>query len=216
MLPRNRYLLPAVSALLAIALVGVVVLGASKGGHSTAGQASAFDGAAIPGNVKAPDFTLSAQDGRAVSLSSYRGQVAMLVFLPAGAPSGLGATCRTCVLVAQQVRGALDELESHPPRKADVRAIFVSGELPAHGSANRLLAQTSLATRAEYLTGDEVGVGRVWRAYRIALPAANDSKAEAAVTVVLVDRRGFERVAFGIEQITPEGLSHDIGLLEGS
>ena len=50
----------------------------------------------------------------------------------------------------------------------------------------------------------------------IALPAANDSKAEAAVTVVLVDRRGFERVAFGIEQITPEGLSHDIGLLEGS
>lgn len=212
MLPRNRYLLPAVSALLAIALVGVLVLGASKGGHSTAGQTSAFDGAAIPGNVKAPDFTLSAQDGQAVSLSSYRGRVAMLVFLPAGAPSGLGTTCRTCVLVAQQVRGALDELGS----KSDARAVFVSGELPARGSANRLLAQTSLATRAEYLTGDAVGVGRVWRAYRIALPAANDSKAEAAVTVVLVDRRGFERVAFGIEQITPESLSHDIGLLEGS
>jgi peroxiredoxin len=211
-LPRNRYLLPVVSALLAIALVGVLVLGASKGGHSTAGQASGFDGAAIPGDVKAPDFTLSAQDGRAVSLGSYRGRVVALVFLPAGAPSGLGATCRTCVLVAQQARGALDELGS----KSDTRAIFVSGELPAHGSANRLLAQTSLSTRAEYLTGDEVGVGRVWRAYRIALPAANDSKAEAATTVVLIDRRGFERVAFGIEQITPESLSHDIGLLEGS
>jgi protein SCO1 len=207
-----RYLLPAVSALLAIALVGVLVLGASKGGHSTAGHASAFDGAAIPGNVKAPDFTLSAQDGRAVSLSSYRGRVAILVFLPAGAPSELGATCRTCVLVAQQVRGALDELGS----KSDVRAIFVSGELPARESANRLLAQTSLAARAEYLTGDGVGVGRVWRAYRIALPAANDSKAEAATTVVLIDRRGFERVAFGIEQITPESLSHDIRRLEGS
>ena len=209
MLPRNRYLLPAISALLAIALVVVLVLGASKGGHSTS-QASTFDGATIPGDVKAPNFTLSAQDGRAVSLSSYRGRVAVLVFLAAGTPSGLDATCRTCVLVAQQVRGALDELGS----KSDTRAIFVSGELPAGGSANRLLAQTSLSTRAEYLTGDEVGVGRVWRAYRIALPAANDPKAEAATTVVLIDRRGFERVAFGIEQITPESLSHDIGLLE--
>lgn len=210
MLPRNRYLLPAISALLAIALVVVLVLGASKGGHSTAGQASGFDGAAIPGDVKAPNFALSGQDGRAVSLGSYRGRVAVLVFLAAGAPSGLDATCRTCVLVAQQVRGALDELGS----KSDTRAIFVSGELPTGGS-NRLLAQTSLSTRAEYLTGDEVGVGRVWRAYRIALPAANDSKAEAATTVVLIDKRGFERVAFGIEQITPESLSHDIGLLEG-
>ncbi len=214
MLPRNRFLLPAVSALLAIALVVALVLGASNGDHSTGGQASAFDGAPIPGNAKAPDFTLSAQNGRAVPLSSYRGRVTVLVFLAAGAPSGLDATCRTCVLVAQQVRGALDELESHPPRKADARAIFVSGELPAHGSANRLLAQTSLSTRAEYLTGNGVGVGRIWRAYRIALPAANDPKAEAATTVVLVDRRGFERVAFGIEQITPESLSHDIGLLE--
>jgi cytochrome oxidase Cu insertion factor (SCO1/SenC/PrrC family) len=213
-LPRNRYLLPAISALLAIALVGVLVLGTSKGGRSTAGQASGFDGAAIPGDVKAPTFALSGQDGRAVSLGSYRGRVAVLVFLAAGAPSGLDATCRTCVLVAQQVRGALDELEPHPPPKADTRAIFVSGELPVRGSANRLLAQTSLSTRAEYLTGDGVEVGRVWRAYRIALPATNDSKAEAATTVVLIDGRGFERVAFGIEQITPESLSHDIGLLE--
>lgn len=212
MLPRNRYLLPVISALLAIALLVVLVLGASKGGHSTAGQAGGFDGAAIPGDVKAPNFTLSAQDGKAVSLGSYRGRVAVLVFLAAGAPSGLDATCRTCVLVAQQVRGALDELRS----KSDTRAIFVSGELPAGESASRLLAQTSLSTRAEYLTGDGVGVGRVWRAYRIALPATNDSKAEAATTVVLIDKRGFERVAFGIEQITPESLSHDIGLLEGS
>lgn len=216
MLPRNRYLLPAILALLAIALVLVLVLGDSKGDHSPASQASGFDGAAIPGNVKAPDFTLSDQNGRAVSLSSYRGRVVALVFLPAGAPSGLDATCRTCVLVAQQVRGALDELESHPPSKADVQTIFMSGELPPDGSADRLLAQTSLATRSEYLTGDEVGMGRVWRAYRIALPASNDPKAEAATTVVLIDKQGFERVAFGTEQITPEALSHDLRLLEGA
>jgi protein SCO1/2 len=211
-LPRNRFLLPAVSVLLAIALVLVLVLGASQGGHSTAGQASTFDGAAIPGDVKAPNFRLTTQDRRAVSLDSYRGRVVMLVFLPAGAPSKLGADCRACVLVAQQVRGALDELSS----KAGVQAIFVSGQLPARRDASQLLARTSLTGRAEYVTGDEVEVGKVWRAYRIDLPISINSKAEAAVTVVLIDGQGFERVAFGIEQITPEGLSHDIKLLEAT
>lgn len=205
-------MLPTISALLAVALVLVLLLGASKGDHSSASQTGAFDGAAVPGGVKAPGFTLTDQHGRSVALDSYRGRVVMLVFLPAGAPSGLGSDCRACVLVAQQVRGALDELGS----KANAQAIFVSGALPARASASRLLAQTSLSTRAEYLTGDGVGVGRVWRAYRIDLPASINSKAEAAVTVMLIDGRGFERVAFGIEQITPEGLSHDARLLEAT
>lgn len=216
MLPRNRLLLPAISALLAIALVAVLVLGDSKGGRSHAGQAATFDGAAIPGGVVAPDFTLTDQGGRAqggrdVSLGSHRGEVTVLVFLPAGAPSGLGADCRTCVLVAQQVRGALDELGG----KADVRTIFVSGRLREQGGADRLLVEASLSNRAEYLTGGKIEVGKVWRAYRVDLPSSNSSKAEAAVTVVLIDKHDFERVAFGIEQITPEGLSHDIRLLEG-
>jgi hypothetical protein len=32
----------------------------------------------------------------------------------------------------------------------------------------------------------------------------------------LIDRNGFERVGFGLEQITPEGLAHDIRLLEAA
>jgi hypothetical protein len=33
--------------------------------------------------------------------------------------------------------------------------------------------------------------------------------------VLLVDRRGRERVLFGLEQLTPESLAHDIGRLDG-
>lgn len=208
-----RFLLPAIFGLLALGLVLVLVVGGSKGAKpASTSQTEAFDGATLPPGTQAPNFTLTDQNGRAVSLGSHRGRVVMLVFLPAGAPSRLGVDCRACVLVAQQVRGALDELGS----RAHVQALFVSGDLPMRGSANRLFAQTSLSTRAEYLTGDEVEVGRVWRTYRIPLPVSINSKAEAAVTVVLIDGRGFERVAFGIEQITPEALSHDIRLLEGA
>jgi protein SCO1/2 len=210
-LPRNRFLLPAISALLAIALVAVLVLGASKGGGSHVGHPATFDGAAIPGEVRAPDFTLTDHSGRSVSVGAFRAGVTMLVFLPAGAPSTLDADCRVCVLAAQQVRGALDELGS----KTRVRTIFLSGAVPG-GSADRLLSGSSLANRAQYLTGGAIEVGKVWRAYRIDLPSSNRAKAEAAVTVVLIDRRDFERVAFGVEQLTPEGLSHDIRLLEAA
>jgi protein SCO1 len=198
--------------LLALILVLVIVLSnPSKGGSSGSGphrptgspSSGHFDGATFPEGVRAHDFTLTDQAGRSVSLSSYRGQVVVLAFL--------SPNCRACVLVAQQVRGALDELGAKP----GVQTIFVSTDPRAGRWARvgRLLAETSLTGRVEYLTGSASRLKPVWRAYRILPPAAGKAASEAAVTVLLIDRKGFERVGFGLEQITPEGLSHDIRLL---
>lgn len=220
--PQLRFVLPAVSIALAIALVVAIVLGGSSSRSPTpnGSQDGSFDGAAFPAGVRAPNFTLTDQHGRSVSLSAYRGQVVALAFLPGsalqGMPSGISTDCRACVLVAQQVRGALDELEAHPSAKPSVRVVFV-GTPPrtdARGGAGRLLEETSLSGRVEYLTGTAAQLRPVWRAYGI--PSANADKraSEAAVTVLLIDRAGFERVGFGLEQITPEGLAHDIRVLE--
>jgi protein SCO1 len=204
-----RMVLPVASALLALILVLAILLGHSSGGSpggstSSGAQRSrgVFDGAAFPAGVRAHDFTLSNQRGQRVSLSSYRGQVVALAFL--------SSDCRTCVLVAQQIRGALDELGAEP----DVRTIFVSTDPAApNARVGRFLAETSLTGRVEYLTGTAAQLRPVWHAYRI--PPANAGKAasEAAVTVLLIDRTGFERAGFGLEQITPESLAHDIRLL---
>ncbi len=208
-LPGNRLLWASIAALVAIAFVVVLLAGASKGGRSGTGQTSTFDGAEVPGGIVAPGFTLTDQSGRAVSLASYRGRIAVVAFLPAGTPHGPGPACRVCLLVAQQVRGALDELG--PSTRA--RAIFVSGDVPK-GVANRVLGQAALAGRAAYLSGSPFYLGKLWRAYRVDLPSSNVPKAEAATTVLLIDAHGHERVAYGIEQLTPEALSHDIRLLE--
>jgi len=202
-----RFVLPAVSALLAIALVLAIVLTRSHGGApvSSADQNGAFDGAAFPGGLRAHDFTLTDQYGRRLSLSSYRGQVVMLAFL--------SPNCRTCVLVAQQVRGALDELGPRP----GVRTIFVStqaGDLRER--VGHLLAETSLGGRVEYLTGSAKELQPVWHAYAVTPTSAGKAASEAGVTVLLIDGEGIERVGFGLEQITPEGLAHDIRLLEGA
>jgi protein SCO1/2 len=206
-----RLVLPAIVGALAIALVLAIVLGTPSKGSSDASisasgpqSSGGFDGALFPAGVRAPDFTLEDQQGHRVSLSAYSGQVVALIFLPS--PS-----CRTCLLVAQQVRGALDELEGKP----QVKAVFVSTKTGAtRARVARFLAETSLTGRAEYLTGTAKQLGGVTRAYRLPPPSASKATAEAAVTVLLRDRDGFERVGFGLEQITPEGLSHDIRRLQ--
>jgi protein SCO1/2 len=209
MRPQARFVLPAVSAILAIALALVIVLGGSGGspGSSTASNANhdgSFDGAAFPAGVRAHDFTLTNQHGQSVSLSAYRGKVVVLAFL--------FSKCRTCVLVADQVRGALDELGAAP----GVRTIFVSTDpqVDTPASVSRFSSETSLTGRVSYLTGTEAQLRPVWDAYGIAPASAGKAASEAGTTVLLIDREGIERVGFGLEQITPESLSHDIRLLQ--
>jgi protein SCO1 len=198
-----------IPVVVAITTLTLVTAGCGGRGSTTAITSGAFDGAAYPLGVQAPDFALPDLSGHVVSLDAQRGHVVALVFLP--------GDCRTCLLAAQQLRGALDELESHPPRSANVRTILVS-TAPRRDTATRaraLLAKTALLGRASYLLAGEARLRPVWRAYRVTPPRdAGQTAAEDAITVLLIDARGRERVGFGIEQITPEGLSHDIRLLQ--
>jgi protein SCO1 len=209
---RNRLQLAAL-AIVAVAVVAVVAvtIEGSSGGDSTPtlsisaeSSPTGFDGAALPGSVAAPDFTLSDQQGRPVSLSDYRGQVTVLTFLY--------STCgATCVLIAQQIRGALDEL-AHP-----VPVLIVSAnpaaDTPAHISS--FLEGVSLSGRVQYLTGTPAQLRTVWRSYHVVPASAGLREFDPHATVLLIDGKGRERVLFEREQLTPESLSHDIGKLAG-
>lgn len=132
----------------------------------------------------------------------------------------LSSGCRACVLAAQQVRGALDELAGAPTygKGTEVPAmqvLFVSTDphVDTGTHVKRFLTETGLADRVLYLTGGPARLRPVWRAYRIPPTSAGRAASEAATTVLLIGRAGNERVAFGLEQLTPEGLSHDMRLL---
>ncbi|HEY8303034.1 MAG TPA: SCO family protein, partial [Solirubrobacteraceae bacterium] len=141
-------------AMFALTLLALALGGCAGGGGA---KRERFEGAAYPPGVRAPDFTLRDEHGRPVSLSGYRGKVVALSFL--------SSACKTCALVAQQIRGALDELGSPP----GVSTIFVSTDPRGDTAARvaRFLAATSLTGRALYLTGTESKLEDAWLAYHV-------------------------------------------------
>jgi protein SCO1 len=198
----------ALATALAVVLVGSGKAGRSSSQTSSAGAESGFDGAAFPGSIPAPDFTLSDQSGRAVSLGDYRGRVVVLTFLY--------STCgATCVVIAQQIRGALNELQDEHARAPAVLIVSADPAADTPARVSRFLAQQSLTGRAQYLTGPLSRLRTIWHAYHVR-PASNGRAAfDSYASVLLVDPRGEERVLFQSEELTPEGLSHDIGKLDG-
>jgi cytochrome oxidase Cu insertion factor (SCO1/SenC/PrrC family) len=202
---------PSRAVTLAAALAIAVLLAGCSGGSSSATssaatgttQGSGFRGAALPAGVAAPGFTLTDQQGRPVSLLRYRGRTTVLTFLY--------STCGpTCTLVAEQIRGALDRL----PRPVPVLIISADPSADTPANVSRFLAQVSLAGRVEYLSGSPRRLQAVWRSYRITPPSSSRSFFDRAASVLLIDRAGEERVQFGLEQLTPESLIHDIGKLQ--
>jgi len=213
---RSRILLAVTTVVvLAFALVVILDRPATQSSAGTSGtdtgtpvaehaSSSGFDGALLPGDVKAPDFTLTDQHGRHVSLAQYRGQVTILTFL--------SSDCLpTCPLVAQQIRGALDEL-GHP-----VPTLIVSANptVDTPAAVRRFLGEASLTDRVEYLTGTRAQLQPIWRAYNVVPAQLANANSPHPASVLLIDRAGQERDLFQVEQLTPEALAHDIRKLEG-
>jgi protein SCO1/2 len=119
----------------------------------------------------------------------------------------ISSTCgATCILLAQQIRGALDEL----PRPVPVLFVSVDPRADTGARVRRFLQRVALTGRVRYLSGSSAALRPIWRAYGI-VPVTSDRAAfERAASVLLLDRDGRERVVFGLEQLTPEGLAHDV------
>ena len=186
--------------LLFAAVAGMV---AFQGGEETAGSATGFEGALRPPDLRAePLDGLRDEDGRPLSLTRHKGQVVVMTFLY--------TTCEdTCPLTAQQIRGALDDLGTDVP----VVAVSVDPANDDAENARRFLVEQQMIGRMHFALGDEQALERQWSAYGIA--PQRDGKEHSAY-VVLVDGDGYQRIGWPVDQLTPEGLAHDIRVLQES
>jgi protein SCO1/2 len=159
-----------------------------------------FEGSVPPAGIPPADFALRDQDGRLARLADYRGRPLILTFMY--------STCRdTCPLTAQQIRMALDDL-GH-----DVPTLTISVD-PANDTplnAKRFLNKQGLTGRMRFLLGSRAELAPIWKAYAI---QPQGKAFDHSARVLLIDGQGREQVAWPVEQLTPEGLAHDLRLLQ--
>src|ERR1700744_1307724 len=192
--------------LVLVALLGAIVfvLIADRGHDSGPSPVrSAFDGPTMPAHLRAPDFTLTDQDGRRVSLAADRGKGVVLTFIH--------SLCHdTCPFMVEQIKGALNDL---PSDGRGVPAIGVSVDQAEDTVHNRraFLAKHEMTGRMAFVNGPLGQMRQIWHAYAIH-PVT--PKIYHSTFVLLIDKHGYERVGCPADELTPEGLAHDIRVLE--
>jgi protein SCO1/2 len=150
------------------------------------------------------DFRLRDQDGRAATLRQYRGRVLVLTFLY--------SACRdTCPITASTVGAAVQEAGGDVP----ALSVSVDPATDTPGRARRFLARRGLTGRMRFLLGARADLEPVWSAYGISPQGikGDDGAFEHNAYVLLIDRRGRQRVAFPFGGLTADALAHDIRVL---
>jgi protein SCO1 len=188
-----------------LAVVGVLVISnmdaQSEGPTAVHRPGSPFLGATLPPRVHAPQFALTDQNGKRVTMKQYLGKPVVVTYTY--------THCKeTCPLQAQMIRGALDDLG--PKRQVPALAISVDPFGDTRASAKAFLAKQSVTGRIRYVLGTRRQLQPVWRGFAVQ-PQLRDSEHQALIT--LVDRNGLQRVAVSIDQTSPEDLAHDIRVL---
>jgi cytochrome oxidase Cu insertion factor (SCO1/SenC/PrrC family) len=161
----------------AVGAVGMIILGAAPMAAAQANPvadtilAEAINGSSAPLNIPAPDFRLTDQHGRTVTLASQRGKVVLLTVLD--------DTCTVdCPLIAQEFRAA-GQMLGADTRQVELVAINYN---PIYTQVSYIQAfdrQEGLATVPNwlFLTGTRAQLEQVWRRYGAApaeiLPAGS-------------------------------------------
>jgi protein SCO1 len=196
----NPRVLIALVLLSAFALTAAVLAAGDSGSDEPISGGSEFEGALMPRGLKAPDFELRDQDGDPISMRSLRGKPVVVTFLYTHCED-------TCPAQAQTVRGALDQL-GH-----DLPAIAVAVDPPrdTEASARAFLSKQHALGRIDFVLGTREELRPIWDGFHIA-PQSVTREHQARYT--LVDARGNQRVGYPGFAATPEGLAHDLRILE--
>src|ERR1700760_2465740 len=188
-----------------VAAIALVLL-ADRGHDSGPGPSSvrsAFDGPTMPANLRAPDFTLTDQNGHKVSLAADRGKVVVLTFIH--------SLCHdTCPFMVEQIKGALNDLPANGRGVPTIGVSVAPAEDTVH-NRDAFLAKHEMTGRLQFVSGPLPAMRKVWHAYAIE-PVT--PKVDHSTFVLLIDKHGYERVGFAADQLTPEGLVHDIRVLQ--
>jgi protein SCO1/2 len=195
---RSRQLI-ALTTLVVAALVALLAVTLASRQNS-ANANNEFDGSLLPSGVPAPAFRLHDQTGRRLTMAEFRGRPLIVTFLY--------SHCKdTCPVEARLINQAVQELGSPP---ATVVAFTVD---PAHdtpASVRAFLRKEKITAPFRWVLGTKAQLAPVWKGYAVTPQRADE---EHMARIVLIDKRGMQRVGYPFDQTTPDRIAHDMRLL---
>jgi protein SCO1 len=193
---RSRQLI-ALTTLLVAALIAIVAVALAA---RNTGRSDQFDGSLLPAGVRAPAFDLRDQDGRPVSMAQFRGRPVIATFLY--------SHCRdTCPVEARLLNQAVRQLGR--PR-ATVLAFTVDPAHDTRASVRAFLRKEKITVPFRWLLGTKAELQPIWKGYAVTPQTA---EAEHMARIVLIDKKGMQRIGYPLDQTTPDRIAHDLRLL---
>jgi len=91
-----------------------------------------------------------------------------------------------------------------------VKVLSVDPQHDTPASAQKFLSSRLVSRYLDFLLGSQAELRPVWQAYGF---SPQTDEREHNSYVVLIDRRGYQRIGFPVNFLTPEALTHDLRLL---
>lgn len=193
---RSRQLI----ALITLAAAALIAIGAVALAERSKGGDDGFDGSLLPADVPAPAFDLRDQDGRSTTLAEFRGKPVIATFLY--------SHCKdTCPAEARLVNQAVKEL-GNPPATVLAFTVDPAGDTPA--SVRAFLRKEKITVPFRWLLGTKAQLEPIWKGYAVTPQRADE---EHMARIVLIDKKGMQRVGYPFDQTTPDRIAHDMRLL---
>jgi cytochrome oxidase Cu insertion factor (SCO1/SenC/PrrC family) len=193
------------AALLMVALfiVKAVSLHAAAQSPAPAADGLRADIVIPPKSMVAPDFTLTDQSGRPITVSGLRGRVLAITFLD--------SHCKQlCPIEADQLAQVQRSLPGSLP--VSLLVVSVAPATDTAESERTFAAEHHWSGDWHWLGGNQSQLAAAWKAYSVAVQPSPDDILHSAV-LYLVDKKGFTRAGFAAG-LDPGRVAQDVRLLE--
>ena len=171
-------------------------------GNSAVANTPSLQGTDL-GNSPAPNFSLTDQFGKQISLAEFKGKPVVLTFLYTNCPD-------QCPLTAEKLHATLQELGNAAPN-VGVLAVSTDPARDTTSAAMKFSQSHRMVDYWHYLVGPKSKLAPIWSAYSI-YAQPQQQTVNHSLGLYVIDKQGHERVFLG-NDFTPGQLAADLQVL---